>query len=61
MRRYWPVIRLVLAVIRRDEKLLKRYLARKSTGMVDDARDFFREVEKKGKWDPLKRYWEDGA
>lgn len=61
----WPVIKPILPVLlqllRENRQLLEGLNARPDTVPPQDARDFFREIDKEDKWEPTKPYWEDGA
>lgn len=57
-RKYWPVIQLVLRLIQNNEGVLKDLLDRPETGPVEDARDLFRDIDRRNDWDPFRKEWE---
>ena len=59
IRRYWPLIKMVLAVVKSNTGALDKLRERGGTKWPEDVRDFFREVDKKGKWEPFKKDYFD--
>lgn len=56
LRRYWPIIKLVLALLRENKPRLDELVARKETSPKEDARDFFREADDDEFWDRMSDY-----
>lgn len=57
--RYRKLIKLVAALIGAEEPKLRKLLARKSTSLPQDAQDFFAHAEKRKRWDPFRKSWEN--
>ena len=53
LRKYWPLISLVLALLRDNSGRLDDLIARPETEAGEDARDFFREAEDDEFWDRM--------
>lgn len=45
LRKYWPIIKVILAVVRRNKPMLDRLIDRPDTGPKEDTRDFVRKVD----------------